>query len=79
LLDIDGVPFVGDMGGMPVEEAVLAREELIEALAQFTPEQREALLLTVAAGLTLEEAARVVGVSHQSIWRRIQRARQEGG
>src|SRR3954470_18330024 len=51
-------------------------QDLLRALARLSPEQREALLLVVAEGLSYEEAAQVCGVAIGTIKSRINRARE---
>jgi len=51
-------------GGEAVEDRSLraeARRELLAAIRELTPDQQEALALRYAAGLSAEEAARVMG------------------
>lgn len=57
--------------GFQVEMADLRR-----ALTQITPEQREALILVGAGGLSYEEAAKVCGCAVGTVKSRVARARQ---
>ncbi len=57
--------------GFQVEMADLRR-----ALTQITPEQREALVLVGAGGLSYEEAAKVCGCAVGTVKSRVARARQ---
>lgn len=50
--------------------------DLRRALTQVTPEQREALILVGAGGLSYEEAARVCGCAVGTVKSRVARARQ---
>jgi len=56
------------------EDRMILRQEVIAALAKLTPKQREAVLLTVALGLTQEEAGDAAGVTQGAISRRLQRS-----
>jgi predicted DNA-binding protein (UPF0251 family) len=50
--------------------------DLRRALTQITPEQREALILVGAGGLSYEEAAKVCGCAVGTVKSRVARARQ---
>jgi len=73
------VSYVDDVraGVRSPEEQAILREEVVEALARLTPKQREAVLLTVALGLTQEEAGRAAGVTHSAISQRLKQASRE--
>jgi len=73
------VSYVDDVraGVRSPEEQAILREEVVEALARLTPQQREAVLLKHALGLTQEEAGRAAGVTQGAIARRLKRASRE--
>ena len=74
---------VEDVDGSYAERLVVAPEQgghldladLRTALARLSPEQREAILLVGAEGLTYEEAAEICGVVVGTIKSRVNRAR----
>lgn len=59
-----------------VDGGVADRAELLEALSQLTPLEREALLLTAWDGLSARQAARVAGCSSSTMHVRLYRARR---
>ena len=59
----------------PKHDAQLDFHDLRSALAQLPSEQREALLLIGAEGLSYEVAARICGVALGTIKSRVSRAR----
>jgi RNA polymerase sigma-70 factor (ECF subfamily) len=59
----------------PAQGAHLDFQDLKTALARLSPEQREAILLVGAEGLTYEQAAEVCGVVVGTIKSRVNRAR----
>ena len=67
--------FVGTMTSQPDQEAHLQLDELRAALAQLPPEQREAVVLVGAAGLSYEEAAAVCRCAVGTVKSRAFRAR----
>ncbi|WP_342633959.1 sigma factor-like helix-turn-helix DNA-binding protein [Microvirga calopogonii] len=63
---------------MPEQGSRLDFRDLQAALAKLTDEQREALLLVSAEGVSYEEAAPICEVSIGTIKSRVNRARQLG-
>jgi RNA polymerase sigma-70 factor (ECF subfamily) len=63
---------VADRGG---QEGHLQLKELREALAELSPDQREALVLVGASGMSYEEAAEICGANIGTIKSRVSRAR----
>ena len=59
----------------PDQQSHLDFEDLRQALARLSPNQREALLLVAAEGVSYEEAAAICGVPEGTIKSRINRAR----
>jgi RNA polymerase sigma-70 factor (ECF subfamily) len=59
----------------PAQQAHLDYEDFLTALAKVPPDQREALLLVGAQGMSYEEAAQVTGVALGTIKSRVNRAR----
>lgn len=59
----------------PSQEHTLALSDLAEALAALPSEQREAVVLVGAAGLSYEEAAEICGVAVGTIKSRVNRGR----
>jgi RNA polymerase sigma-70 factor, ECF subfamily len=72
--DPDGV-MVGNLATMPEQGARLDFNDMQSALARLSVEQREALLLVGAEGLSYEEAASICGTTLGTIKSRISRAR----
>jgi len=60
---------------MPEQGARLDFTDMQAALAQLSAEQREALLLVAAEGVSYEEAAQICGTNLGTIKSRINRAR----
>jgi RNA polymerase sigma-70 factor, ECF subfamily len=60
---------------LPDQEEKVAHQDLLAALQKLPPDQREALLLIGAQGLSYEEAAEIMGVAEGTIKSRIHRAR----
>ena len=67
--------FAEKLAIMPEQGAKLDFQDMRLALAKLSPEQREAILLVGAEGLTYEEAAEVCGVVVGTIKSRVNRAR----
>lgn len=72
--DADG-EHVGRLAVRPHQEHVLAMRDFETALATLPGDQREALILVGAAGLSYEEAAQICGVAVGTIKSRVSRAR----
>jgi RNA polymerase sigma-70 factor, ECF subfamily len=72
--DPDGV-MVGNLATIPEQGARLDFNDMQSALARLSVEQREALLLVGAEGLSYEEAASICGTTLGTIKSRISRAR----
>ena len=77
-LSLDGLPEIPERNGGPMEAAHRGevRNRLQAALAQLTPEQREAFLLKHVEGRSYEEMAAVLDVSLASLKMRVHRARE---
>lgn len=63
-----------------IEEQTIARQELArvrEAVCELPEEQREALMLVVADGLSYQDAAEISGVPQGTIMSRLARARRK--
>jgi RNA polymerase sigma-70 factor (ECF subfamily) len=61
----------------PEQESKLMLDDLHEALAYLSPEQRKALLLVVEQGETYEDAAALCGVAVGTLKSRVNRARTQ--
>jgi len=72
--DIDGA-YAAKLGVYPDQQGHLDCEDLRSALAKLRVEQREALLLVAAQGMSYEEAAEVCGIPIGTIKSRVNRAR----
>jgi RNA polymerase sigma-70 factor, ECF subfamily len=72
--DPDG-SYVDSLGSPPEQGARLDLQDLGLALARLPPEQREAVLLVGAQGVSYEEAARITGCALGTIKSRVSRAR----
>jgi RNA polymerase sigma factor (sigma-70 family) len=72
--DADG-GFAATMISQPDQEDRLAVQDVQTALARLPREQREALLLVSAEGLSYEEAAQVLGIKVGTLKSRVNRAR----
>jgi len=72
--DPDGV-MAGNLATMPEQGARLDFNDMQSALARLSVEQREALLLVGAEGVSYEEAARICGTTLGTIKSRVNRAR----
>ena len=68
----------GSQGGMPSTEhpsaALAIRDEILDAVARLSPEQREAFLLKHVEELSYEEMQRLTGVSESALKMRVKRA-----
>jgi RNA polymerase sigma-70 factor, ECF subfamily len=73
--DPDG-SYVAQLATAPDQGAKLDLQDVQAALAQLRPDQREAILLIAAEGLTYEEAAGILGVAAGTVKSRVSRARQ---
>jgi RNA polymerase sigma-70 factor (ECF subfamily) len=73
--DPDG-SYVAQLATAPDQVAKLDLQDVQAALAQLGPDQREAILLIAAEGLTYEEAATILGVAAGTVKSRVSRARQ---
>jgi RNA polymerase sigma-70 factor (ECF subfamily) len=72
--DADGA-LAGRLAVMPEQGARLDFSDMQAALAQLSVEQREALLLIAAEGVSYEEAAKICGTNLGTIKSRVNRAR----
>ncbi len=66
----------GKLRSIPAQPGHLALIEMREALEKLPPDQREALLLVGAEGLSYEEAAQICAVAVGTIKSRVNRARK---
>jgi len=73
--DSDG-SYAGRLRSAPEQPGTCDLQDLLGALAKVSVDQREALLLIVAEGLSYEEAAQVCGVAVGTVKSRVSRARQ---
>lgn len=67
--------WAGQVAVMPNQGSRLDVEDMLRALGKLPLEQREALLLVTAEGLSYEETARICGTNVGTIKSRINRAR----
>ena len=74
--DVDG-EHVGSLAVRPQQEHVVAMRDFEAALATLPSDQREALILVGAAGMTYEEAAQICEVAVGTIKSRVSRARAQ--
>ena len=72
--DVDG-SYAGTLISLPHQQVYLDFEDMRAALSRLRVEQREALLLVAAQGMSYEEAAEVCGVAVGTIKSRVNRAR----
>jgi RNA polymerase sigma-70 factor, ECF subfamily len=72
--DADGI-FASKLTTIPDQDARLEFDDFQTALAQISPDQREAILLIGAEGFTYEEAAVICGTKVGTIKSRVNRAR----
>jgi RNA polymerase sigma-70 factor (ECF subfamily) len=67
--------YAATLATLPDQEEKVAHRDFLAALQKLPPDQREALLLVGAEGLSYEEAARIMGVAEGTIKSRVHRAR----
>jgi RNA polymerase sigma-70 factor, ECF subfamily len=72
--DPDG-SYAGRLRTPPEQHGTCAVQDMLRALGKVPTDQREALLLIVAEGLSYEEAAQVCGVPVGTVKSRVNRAR----
>ena len=72
--DVDGA-YAQRLRSVPEQQAHLDFQDLQLALARLPPEQREALILVGAEGLSYEETAEICGCAVGTIKSRVNRAR----
>ena len=72
--DPDG-SYAGRLWAPPEQHARCDVQDMLRALGKLPADQREALLLIVAEGLSYEEAARICGVAVGTIKSRVSRGR----
>lgn len=73
--DVDGV-YSDTLATGGMQEGRLESLELQSALAELSPEQREAVILICACGVSYEEGARIAGVSVDALKTRVSRGRR---
>src|SRR5215217_1605506 len=67
--------YAASLTALPEQEDKVAHQDVLAALQRLRPDQREALLLVGAQGLSYEEAAEIVGVAVGTVKSRVHRAR----
>jgi RNA polymerase sigma-70 factor (ECF subfamily) len=72
--DADGI-YVDSLKSLPQQGSWLEFQELRIALTKLPPEQREAIVLVGASGMTYEEAASICGCAIGTIKSRVNRGR----
>jgi RNA polymerase sigma-70 factor (ECF subfamily) len=72
--DVDGA-YVGRLAEKPSQDDRMALNDFAAALARLPVDQREALVLVGATGLSYEEAAAIVGCAVGTVKSRVSRAR----
>jgi RNA polymerase sigma-70 factor (ECF subfamily) len=72
--DTEGT-YAATLATLPDQEEKLAHQDFLAALQKLPPDQREALLLVGAQGLSYEQAAELMGVAEGTIKSRVHRAR----
>jgi RNA polymerase sigma-70 factor (ECF subfamily) len=72
--DVDGI-YVDSLKTVPQQSSWLELQELRIALTKLPPEQREAVVLVGASGMTYEEAALICGCAIGTIKSRVNRGR----
>jgi len=73
--DSDG-SYAAQLRTAPDQEAGVIVKDMWRALGELPPDQREALLLVGAEGMSYDEAARICGVAVGTIKSRVNRARR---
>ena len=73
--DPDG-SYAAQLRTAPDQEAGVIAKDMWRALGELPPDQREALLLVSAEGMSYDEAARICGVAVGTIKSRVNRARR---
>ena len=73
--DPDG-SYAAQLRTAPDQEAGVVVKDMWRALGELPPDQREALLLVGAEGMSYDEAARICGVAVGTIKSRVNRARR---
>jgi len=73
--DADG-SYAAQLRTAPDQEASVIVKDMWRALGELPPDQREALLLVGAEGMSYDEAARICGVAVGTIKSRVNRARR---
>jgi len=73
--DPDG-SYAAQLRTAPDQEAGVIVKDMWRALGELPPDQREALLLVGAEGMSYDEAARICGVAVGTIKSRVNRARR---
>ena len=73
--DPDG-SYAAQLRTAPDQEASVIVKDMWRALGELPPDQREALLLVGAEGMSYDEAARICGVAVGTIKSRVNRARR---
>src|SRR5215207_5927345 len=73
--DSDG-SYAAQLRTAPDQEASVIVKDMWRALGELPPDQREALLLVGAEGMSYDEAARICGVAVGTIKSRVNRARR---
>jgi RNA polymerase sigma-70 factor, ECF subfamily len=73
--DSDG-SYAAQLRTAPDQEASVIVKDMCRALGELPPDQREALLLVGAEGMSYDEAARICGVAVGTIKSRVNRARR---
>jgi RNA polymerase sigma-70 factor, ECF subfamily len=69
--------YVMSLGVQPEQESALDLDDLRRALVQLPSEQREAVILVGAEGMSYEDAAAICGVAVGTIKSRVNRARNQ--
>jgi RNA polymerase sigma-70 factor, ECF subfamily len=76
--DVDGI-YSGSLAVAPTQDGIVDLADFRSALAQLPDEQREALILVGASGLSYEETADICRVAVGTIKSRVNRARARLG
>ena len=72
--DTEGT-YAATLTTLPDQEEKVAHRDFLAALQKLPPDQREAVLLVGAEGLSYEQAAQIMGVAEGTIKSRVHRAR----